>query len=179
MTESVGGWHSQARKPPSIDLAPIALIADDERTLLELYREVLEGDGFCVLPATNGQEALALAQTWIPDVVVTDVIMPRLDGFGLIRSLRCLYPGVPVIVATGDLHYDSCPLEEVAASHGVAAILRKPFDLDDLLQEVRSVLPLLGPPSLRPRVSTAVARNSDSSDSVRRAVPSSAARPLF
>ena len=162
-----------------IDLAPVALIADDERILLELYREVLEGDGFCVLPATNGQEALALAQTWIPDVVVTDVIMPRLDGFGLIRSLRCLYPGVPVIVATGDLHYDSCPLEEVAASHGVAAILRKPFDLDDLLQEVRSLLPLLGPPSLRPRVSTAVARNSDLSDSVRRAVPSSAARPIF
>jgi len=152
MTESAGGWQPQARNTPSIDLAPIALIADDERTLLELYREVLEGDGFRVLPATNGQEALALAQTWVPDVVVTDVSMPRLDGFGLIRSLRCLYPGVPVIVATGSLLYDSCPLEEMAAIHGVAAILRKPVDLDDLLQEVRSVLPLLGPPSRRPRV---------------------------
>jgi PleD family two-component response regulator len=65
MTESVGGWRPQARNTPSIDLAPVALIADDECTLLELYREVLEGDGFCVLPATNGQEALALAQTWM------------------------------------------------------------------------------------------------------------------
>ena len=151
MTASAGGWRPLARNTPPIDLVPIALIADDERTLLELYREVLEGDGFRVLPATNGQEALALAQTWVPDVVVTDVIMPRLDGFGLIRSLRCLYPGMPVIVATGSLHYDSSPLEEVAASHGVASILQKPVDLDDLLQEVRSVLPLLGPPSLRPR----------------------------
>ena len=91
---------------PSLDFAPVALIADDDRVIRELCREVLEAEALRVLTAANGQEALALAEAWIPDVLVTDVVMPSLDGFGLVRALRRLYPEVPVIMITGDEEYD-------------------------------------------------------------------------
>ncbi|HEX2500578.1 MAG TPA: response regulator [Methylomirabilota bacterium] len=145
MTEPAPARRAPIRDAPPIDLAPVVLIADDERILLELYREALEDEGFRVLTAANGREALALAETCIPDVLVTDVAMPRLDGFGLVRALRCLYPSVPVIVATGDYDYDGHPVEQVAVGYGAAATLNKPFDLDRLCQAVRSVVPHLGP----------------------------------
>jgi two-component system OmpR family response regulator len=145
MTQPVSARRAPVRDAPPIDLAPVVLVAEDELILLELYREALEDERFRVLAAANGQEALALAETWIPDVLVTDVAMPRLDGFGLVRALRCLYPGVPVIIVTGDEHYDGRPIEEVSLGYGVAATLQKPFDLGRLCQAVRSVVPHLEP----------------------------------
>lgn len=130
---------------PSLDFAPVAIIADDDRVIRELCREVLEAETLRVLTAANGQEALALAEAWIPDVLVTDVAMPSLDGFGLIRALRRLYPEVPVIVMTGDEEYKGRPIEEVAAEHGVVATFAKPFDVEELDAAVRSAVPYLGP----------------------------------
>jgi two-component system OmpR family response regulator len=130
---------------PSLDFAPVAIIADDDRVIRELCREVLEAEALRVLTAANGQEALALAEAWIPDVLVTDVVMPSLDGFGLVRALRRLYPEVPVIMITGDDEYEGRPLEEVAAEHGVVATFTKPFDVAQLEAAVRSAVPNLGP----------------------------------
>jgi CheY-like chemotaxis protein len=129
----------------SLDFAPVAIIADDDRVIRELCREVLEADALRVLTAANGQEALALAEAWIPDVLVTDVVMPSLDGFGLVRALRRLYPEVPVIVITGDEEYAGRPIEEVAAEHGAVATFTKPFDVAQLEAAVRSAVPYLGP----------------------------------
>ena len=130
---------------PSLDFAPVAIIADDDRVIRELCREVLEAEALRVLTAANGQEALALAEAWMPDVLVTDVVMPSLDGFGLIRALRRLYPEVPVIVITGDEEYEGRPIEEVAAEHGAAATFIKPFDVTQLEAAVRSAVPFLRP----------------------------------
>ena len=116
------------------------LIADNEPTLLELFRETLEDDQLRVLTAGNGQDALALAETWIPDVLVTDVVMPGLDGFGLICAVRRLYPGIPVIIMTGDATYRDRPIEELAAEVGAVATFLKPFDLTALHEAVRSVV---------------------------------------
>src|SRR4026207_1908791 len=108
---------SHGRRPP-LDFAPVALIADDDRVIRELCRDVLQAEALRVLMATNGQEALAIAEAWIPDVLVTDVVMPSLDGFGLVRALRRLYPEVPVIMITGDEEYDGRPIEEVGGAAG-------------------------------------------------------------
>ena len=137
--------HPTQSSRPSLDFAPVAIIADDDRVIRELCREVLEAEALRVLTAANGQEALALAEAWIPDVLVTDVAMPSLDGFGLIRALRRLYPEVPVIVMTGDGEYKGRPIEEVAAEHGVVATFTKPFDVAQLEAAVRSAVPNLGP----------------------------------
>jgi CheY-like chemotaxis protein len=126
------------------------MIADNDRRVRELCCEALDGQSCRLLTAADGQEALALAEAWIPDVLVTDVAMPRLDGFGLIRALRRLYPDVPVIVMTGDDSYGGRPIDEVAAEHGVVATLLKPFALSLLDEAVRRVVPFLDGVASRP-----------------------------
>ena len=125
------------------------LIADNEPTLLELLRDILEEDRLRVLTALNGREALALAETWVPDVLVTDVAMPRLDGFGLVCAVRRLYPGIPVIMMTGDATYQDRPIEDIAAEVGAVVTFMKPFDLAVLHQAVRSVVSPVEPASLQ------------------------------
>ena len=85
--QHVNAFPAHAARPP-LDFAPVALVADDDRVIRELCREVLETEALRVLTASNGQEALAIAEAWVPDVLVTDVTMPGLDGFGLVRALR-------------------------------------------------------------------------------------------
>jgi DNA-binding response OmpR family regulator len=130
-------------KAAPLHLVPVVLIADSRPTLLEILRDTLERDRFRVLTATNGQEALALAETTMPDVLVSDVVMPCLDGLGLVRAVRRLYPSMPVIVMSGDDCYAGRPIEDVAVEFGAAATLMKPFDLAVLHEAIRSVVPLL------------------------------------
>jgi CheY-like chemotaxis protein len=134
---------------PSLDFAPVALVVDDDAIIRDLCREVLEAEALRVLTAANGQEALALAEAWIPDVLVTDVVMPSLDGFGLVRALRRLYPEVPVIMISADEEYDGRPIEEVAAEHGAVTMFAKPFDVTELQAAVRTAVPYLGPKPTR------------------------------
>src|SRR5262245_19129493 len=98
MVQSVRIRSNPIPGTPRLDFAPIVLVADNEVIIRELCRETLESEHLRVLTAANGHEALTLAETWVPDVLVTDVEMPRLDGFGLIRAFRRRYPGMPVIV---------------------------------------------------------------------------------
>jgi CheY-like chemotaxis protein len=133
---------------PPLDLAPVVLIADNEPTLMELFQAVLEDGYLRVLTAMNGREALALAETWVPDILVTDVVMPRLDGFGLVCAVRRLYPGIPVIIMTGDATYQDRPIEDMAAEVGAVATFMKPFDIAALHQVVRSVVSPIEPASL-------------------------------
>jgi len=135
---------SSLRKALPLDYAPVVLIADKEPVIRELYQEILGGQPVRLLTAADGQEALALAQTWVPELVVTDIAMPRLDGFGLVRALRRLYPDVPVIVITGTAWYRGRPVQEVAAEHGVVTILTKPFNLSDLQDAIQRAVPVLG-----------------------------------
>lgn len=120
---------------------PVALVAAAEPVLLEILRGALEEGHFRVLSAANGQEALALAQEWVPDLVVTDVAMPRLDGFGFVRAVRRLYPTVPIIVTSAEELYADRATATVAAEVGANATLVKPFDLVDLWEAIRAVLP--------------------------------------
>jgi two-component system chemotaxis response regulator CheY len=131
---------SPAPTVPPPNLAPVVLIADNEATLLELFRDALADDQLRVLTATNGREALALAEKCVPDVLVTDVVMPRLDGFGLVGAVRRLYPDIPVIIMTGDATYQDRPIEALAAEVGAVATFLKPFDLAELHQAVRGVI---------------------------------------
>ena len=143
MIPPVPSRKSLPRSGSSLDFAPVVLLVDNERVILELCRESLAEESLRVLAAADGQEALALAEAWVPDVVVTDVEMPRLDGFGLVRALRRLYPDVPVIVMTGADSYAGRPIEEVATEHGAIATFTKPFDLDLLHAAIRSAVPAL------------------------------------
>jgi DNA-binding response OmpR family regulator len=123
-----------------LELPPVVLVAEDDRLVVELLCRLLQADHFRVLTAANGEDALAVAEKSMPDLVVTDVGMPRLDGFGLIRGLRHLYPDIPVIVLSGEDWYTGRPVTTVAAELGALATFMKPLDVPLLRQAVRSAL---------------------------------------
>ena len=88
-----------------------------------------------MVTANDGEEALALMSQGLPDLLVTDVRMPVLDGFGLIKKVVERYSTIPVIVTSAS--NDSEALRH-AASMGVKAFFDKPFKLDRLRQEIIS-----------------------------------------
>ena len=76
------------------------LLAEDERTLAMIIKDTLDGQGFLVTVASDGEEALRLYAADKPDVLVADVMMPRLDGYELVRRIRKTDQQTPVIFLT-------------------------------------------------------------------------------
>jgi DNA-binding NtrC family response regulator len=110
------------------------LVVDDEAAVRRFAVRVLARDGFEVLEANDGVDALELlkAANSPVDIVVTDIVMPRLNGVELMEALSVSHPGLPVILMSG---YATAALSEL----GIAtpcSILNKPFPADRLLAEV-------------------------------------------
>jgi CheY-like chemotaxis protein len=103
------------------------LVVDDDRATRILCTTALQRDGFHVLEATNGQEGLELALDHAPDVVLLDISMPVLDGFGLAAALRAdeRTQDLPLIFVTAE----SDPLVKAKAFEtGAHGFITKPFD---------------------------------------------------
>ena len=114
------------------------LVVDDDRPLRAFLRTVLEGDNHHVLEASNGRLGLELYRAQSPDVVITDLVMPEMDGLHLIYELTRSVVNVKVIAMTGGLDGDS----RLAAAKllGARQTLEKPFTADRLLSVVRDEL---------------------------------------
>jgi DNA-binding response OmpR family regulator/signal transduction histidine kinase len=112
------------------------LVADDELKLLRLVTRNLELEGYATLAATDGQEALELIETHDPDLLLLDVMMPKLDGFSVTQRVR-EFSSVPIIIMTarGD---DRDKIRGLDL--GGDDYLTKPFNVDELLARVRAVL---------------------------------------
>jgi CheY-like chemotaxis protein len=109
------------------------LVVDDETTIRDLIADALREPGYEVQTASNGVEALALVHRWLPDVIVLDLMMPRLDGTGFTELLRVNpdFAHVPVLLVTA-----AYGAEAAAQQVGARAWLSKPFELDLLVQKV-------------------------------------------
>lgn len=118
-----------------------ALVVDGDELIRDATKTVLEGDGFRVAVAGNGQEALLSMQGFRPDIVITDIVMPEMDGLELIRWVRReLRLDVPIMVISGgDSHLRDIYLK-CAKKMGADMILSKPLSRDRLLGSVRSLL---------------------------------------
>ena len=112
------------------------LVVDDEQPLRDLLADVLELDGHRVLVAANGREALAIARRDRPDLVVSDVMMPLLNGVRLCQQLKAdpSTASVPVILM-------SSVGARIVNGSGADAFVKKPFDLDEVEALVRRLLP--------------------------------------
>ena len=119
--------------------APLpVLVVEDERSIAGLVAEAVEAAGYLPVVAANGQEGLERARERWPALVVTDMMMPLLDGAGLARALRAEaaargHAMPPIVVMTA-----SHP--SYATRVGADALLRKPFDLDELAGLLRRFL---------------------------------------
>lgn len=106
---------------------PRVLVADDDEEFREAIAEIIAMEGWSVLQARDGEEALDFALRLRPDVVVLDHRMPTLTGVEVVQRLRAERVRLPVVMISA-----SYELEELAKSVGVLCHLRKPFGLDEL-----------------------------------------------
>lgn len=109
------------------------LVIDDEQVSREGVGEVLAEEGYEVALAADGHEAIALLTSFQPDLVLTDLQMPGLDGVGVLNHVRSVYPTTPVIIFTADLTLDA---QRKARQLGVQDYINKPLDFADLLMRV-------------------------------------------
>ncbi len=115
------------------------LLVDDEPGMRNAVQAYLEDEGFDVTTAVDGEEAWLKAQQMFPDLVISDVMMPRCDGYGLLKRLREdeRLAGIPVIFLTAK----GMTIDRTQGYQaGVDDYIPKPFDPDELVARVRNVV---------------------------------------
>lgn len=105
---------------------PVVLVVDDERPIVDLLQDLLQDQGYEVRRAYDGMTALQIIERDPPDLVVTDVMMPRLDGLALYNEIRTRTASLPVILMSA----------AVTPRKIDATFVPKPFDIDTLLDLV-------------------------------------------
>lgn len=136
-----------ADQVPSTGLLPQArgtiLLVEDEESVRRLARMILEESGYKVLDAPSGQQALDMAQQQDGriDLLITDVMMPGMNGSDLARRIHALWPGLPVLYMSGYTH-------QSLAQHGIDGqhvhLLSKPFNMESILQAVQAAMHAAG-----------------------------------
>ena len=116
------------------------LVVDDDQVLRAALRIVLEGAGYDVLEAADGDAGLRLYREQGADLVLVDIFMPGRDGLEVIRALRGAIPRPKMIAMSGAERTGVLDLLEAAAAFGAARTLRKPFEPRDLLAAIRELL---------------------------------------
>lgn len=126
--------------PPAAGSGPAmcVLIAEDDPDIRDLVVDGLTAEGYHVLQASNGREALAVATREHPSLIVTDLMMPGMNGWELLRALRAdpSLSDIPVVVASAS--------HEIPAE--ASAFVAKPFGLESLLAAMRSAFSPAGMP---------------------------------
>lgn len=136
---SIGAIKVSSITPVLEQAKKLVLVVDDSLTMRKVLSRVLERESFEVVTANDGMDAVMKLQTMTPDIILTDIEMPRMDGFEFARHVRdnpntVHTPLVIISSRTAEKH------RQVAAQIGVNAFLGKPVQDDDLLQQVRALL---------------------------------------
>lgn len=113
------------------------LLVEDDRTLSFIVNDALTREGFDVVCASNGEAGLRLFNETAPEIVVADVMMPRMDGFEMVKRIRLLAPSVPVLFLTA-----RTALDDVVKGFELGAndYIRKPFQLLELIVRIKALL---------------------------------------
>jgi len=138
MSDSAPAVHVATSAPAEARL----LVVDDEPNIVELLSASLRYAGFDVASALNGREALKAVRDFRPDLLVLDVMMPDLDGFGLLRRLRSDGSRLPVLFLTAR---DGTEDKVTGLTLGGDDYVTKPFSLEEVLARIRAILRRNGP----------------------------------
>ena len=117
------------------------LIVDDDHAARRTLRRLLKLEGWITLEASNGVQGLRMFRTQLPEIILTDVVMPGFDGFYLTAVIKSISPQSPVIIMTGS---GDAELDGKAQDLGVSAFLRKPFEPQELLDVLDALSHLAG-----------------------------------
>lgn len=114
------------------------LVTDDDRAIVSYLESALTVLGYEVVPCRDGKRALAAIQAGHVDLVISDIVMPEMDGLQLLRILRGT--DIPVLVMSTDDVSDRTSYLAAALTLGAAAVLQKPFTIDVLAQKIEQIL---------------------------------------
>jgi two-component system, NtrC family, response regulator len=121
----------------TLNAATTILVVDDDRAFRVATRTLLEDEGFGVVVATNGEEALGILASTPVDLVITDMVMEKMTGLALLSRLHERHPDLPVIMVTG---FGSIQTAVEAMRLGAADYVTKPHNSDELLIKIRKTL---------------------------------------
>ncbi|OGR41748.1 MAG: hypothetical protein A2X35_12815 [Elusimicrobia bacterium GWA2_61_42] len=115
------------------------LIADDDNEMLETLSNMLEGEGYVVVKAENGLEAVELARKELPALVMLDIHMPKMDGLKACKEIKSdkVTKGVPVVMLTVEGSINEI---QQAISYGAKTYITKPSSKAEILKVVKSIL---------------------------------------
>jgi CheY-like chemotaxis protein len=135
---------TEPAEPSPLDLIhgnnETVLLVDDEESVRRVTRLVLEKHSYRVIEATDGPEAVAIFATHIKsiNIVLTDMMLPYMDGLAVIRAIRTMKADTVFIASTGQIH--DVRVSELQ-SLGVTNVLSKPYDTGTLLRSLRAAIP--------------------------------------
>jgi CheY-like chemotaxis protein len=114
------------------------LLVEDETGFAELLADLLRSDGYEVAVANDGQEALEKLEHFLPHVIISDIVMPRVDGLEMFRQVKASQrtSGIPFLFISG--FQDNTVLDK-ARKIGVFGILQKPIDIDQIERRLREL----------------------------------------
>jgi two-component system OmpR family response regulator len=134
--------------------APVALVVDDEQSLAEVLASVLRRDGWVAHTAYTGSEAVRQARELRPDAIVLDMMLPDIDGLGVLSRVRAADPGVSVLFLTAR---DEVEHRIAGLTAGADDYVTKPFSLEEVLARLRGLLRRAGHTRAQGNASLAVA----------------------
>lgn len=136
----MNAFYTRPSTPPqSLPSTPTILVIEDDAAVQALLRDTLEGEGYRVICADSGAQALQTTNTTSPDLILLDLRLPDVDGYAVCQEIRASRAQhIPILMVSAN----QSSRDVLAAFHvGASDYLRKPFDLTELLIRVRSLLP--------------------------------------
>jgi two-component system cell cycle response regulator DivK len=120
-------------------VAELILAVDDDETMTKMLRDILQAEGYRVIEARSGKEAIELAASEKPDLITMDLLMPEISGLDAIRKLKAdeATKKIPIIVITAAAMKGE---DRLSIEAGCADFLIKPFSIDVLLEKVIDVI---------------------------------------
>jgi CheY-like chemotaxis protein len=116
------------------------LVIDDNPVVLEILKDCLIKEGYTVKTADDGLEAVNLVDDFVPAGIITDIVMPNMEGLETITKMRQLFPEVKIIAITGKIYSSGFDNLETAKVFGADATVRKPFSCKDVISELDKLL---------------------------------------
>ena len=117
------------------------LIIDDEPIVKNLFETFLREEGYSVATAADGREGMCLLQKQPPDLIITDILMPEMDGLEILLEIKKLKLGIPIIAISGGMRSLPASFLPQAKTFGASRVFEKPVCLAELLKAIQELLP--------------------------------------
>ena len=115
------------------------LIIDDEEDIQKLLKIRLEQEGFIVITVSDGEKGIKTAELETPDLILLDIMMPKVDGYSCLKEIRRIQKtkDMPVLMMSGK---EEEKVRDLFAFQKISGYLEKPFELDNLIAKIKEIL---------------------------------------